>query len=199
VLSEIITRIRGQDGTVSLVTAYDYHGRVWNPPMPLLFQRHYGGEHHAIGGPAIRELISDALTSTGITDASGKPLRFVPHDFRRIFITDAIMHGMPPHIAQLVAGHRYIGVTLGYKPSTPRRSSTPTGHSSPGAARCGRPRNTAPPPKKNGPSSSATSSGASCRWAPAAAPTPPPAPVSAARCCGPTPPSGHGWPRSATT
>jgi hypothetical protein len=115
VLSEIITRIRGQDGTVPLVTAYDYHERVWNPPMPLLFQRHYGGEHHAIGGPAIRELISDALTSTGITDASGKPLRFVPHDFRRIFITDAIMHGMPPHIAQLVAGHRDIGVTLGYK------------------------------------------------------------------------------------
>ena len=115
VLSEIITRIRGQDGTVPLVTAYDYHERVWNPPMPLLFQRRYGGEHHAIGGPAIRELISDALPSTGITDASGKPLRFVPHDFRRIFITDAIMHGMPPHIAQLIAGHRDIGVTLGYK------------------------------------------------------------------------------------
>ena len=115
VLSELITRIRGQDGTVPLVTAYDYHERVWNPPMPLLFQRRYGGEHHAVGGPAIRELISDALASTGITDASGKPLRFVPHDFRRIFITDAIMHGMPPHIAQLIAGHRDIGVTLGYK------------------------------------------------------------------------------------
>jgi hypothetical protein len=115
VLSEIITRIRDQDGTVPLVTAYDYHERVWNPPMPLLFQRRYGGEHHAIGGPAIRELISDALASTGLTDPSGKPLRFVPHDFRRIFITDAIMHGMPPHIAQLVAGHRDIGVTLGYK------------------------------------------------------------------------------------
>ena len=115
VLSKIITRIRGQDGTVPLVTAYDYHERVWNPPMPLLFQHRHGGEHRAIGGPAIRELIADALASTGITDASGKPLRFVPHDFRRIFITDAIMHGMPPHIAQLVAGHRDIGVTLGYK------------------------------------------------------------------------------------
>ena len=30
-------------------------------------------------------------------------------------ITDAIMHGMPPHIAQLVAGHRDINVTMGYK------------------------------------------------------------------------------------
>jgi Phage integrase family len=115
VLSEVITRIRDQDGSVPLVTAYDYHERAWNPPMPLLFQRRHGGENRAIGGPAVRELISDALASTGLTDASGKPLRFVPHDFRRIFITDAIMHGMPPHIAQLVAGHRDIGVTLGYK------------------------------------------------------------------------------------
>jgi hypothetical protein len=115
VLSEIVTRVRGDDGAVPLVAAYDYHERVWNPPMPLLFQRRQGAENRAIGGPAIRELISDALASTGITDAAGKPLRFVPHDFRRIFITDAIMHGMPPHIAQLVAGHRDIGVTLGYK------------------------------------------------------------------------------------
>jgi hypothetical protein len=87
--------------------------------MPLLFQHHHGAEHRAIGGPAIRELIADALASTGIADASGKPLRFVPHDFRRIFITDAIMHGMPPHIAQLVAGHRDINVTLGYKAAYP--------------------------------------------------------------------------------
>jgi len=115
VLSVIICRIRGEDGAVPLVVAYDYHERLWNPPMPLLFQRRYGGEDRPIGGPAVRELINDTLASTGLTDASGKPLRFVPHDFRRIFVTDAIMHGMPPHIAQLVAGHRDINVTMGYK------------------------------------------------------------------------------------
>jgi hypothetical protein len=32
-----------------------------------------------------------------LTDASGQPLRFVLHDFRRILITDAIMRGMPHH------------------------------------------------------------------------------------------------------
>jgi hypothetical protein len=42
-------------------------------------------------------------------------LRFVPHDFRRIFITDAVLNGMPPHIAQLVVGHRDINTTMGYK------------------------------------------------------------------------------------
>ena len=115
VLSTIICRIRGEDGAVPLVVAYDYHERVWNPPIPLLFQRRFGGEHRPIAGPAVRELIADALAGTGLTDASGRPLRFVPHDFRRILITDAIMHGMPPHIAQLVAGHRDINVTMGYK------------------------------------------------------------------------------------
>lgn len=34
---------------------------------------------------------------------------------RRIFITDAIMNGLPPHIAQVIAGHRDINVTMGYK------------------------------------------------------------------------------------
>jgi hypothetical protein len=83
--------------------------------MPLLFQRRFGGENRPIAGPAVRELITAALAGTGLTDASGQPLRFVPQDFRRILITDAIMHGMPPHIAQLVAGHRDINVTMGYK------------------------------------------------------------------------------------
>jgi integrase len=42
-------------------------------------------------------------------------VRYTFHDFRRLFITDAIAHGMPPHIAQLVAGHRDINTTMGYK------------------------------------------------------------------------------------
>jgi Phage integrase family len=115
VLSAIISRVRDENGAVPLVVGYDYHERVWNPPMPLLFQRRFGGEHRPIAGPAVRELITAALAGTGLTDASGQPLRFVPHDFRRILITDSIMHGMPPHIAQLVAGHRDINVTMGYK------------------------------------------------------------------------------------
>src|SRR6266511_4775964 len=34
---------------------------------------------------------------------------------RRMFITDAILNGLPPHIAQVIAGHQDINVTLGYK------------------------------------------------------------------------------------
>src|SRR5450755_4219714 len=122
VLATIVRRIRDEHGAVPLAVAYDYHERVWNPPIPLLFQRRFGGETRPIGGPAIRELVNDALSGTGMTDASGRPLRFTPHDFRRIFITDAIMHGMPPHIAQLVAGHHDINTTMGYKAVYPQES-----------------------------------------------------------------------------
>ena len=52
VLSAIISRVRDPTGAVPLVTAYDYHERVWNPPMPLLFQRRFGGETAPSPGPA---------------------------------------------------------------------------------------------------------------------------------------------------
>jgi hypothetical protein len=43
------------------------------------------------------------------------PLHTASADRSRIFITDAVMNGMPPHIAQLVAGHADINTTMGYK------------------------------------------------------------------------------------
>jgi Phage integrase family len=115
VLATIITRIRNPDGSVPLVVAYDPYERVWNPPMPLLFQWRHGLENRPIGPAGIRRGLEMALAAAGLTDSSGAPLRFTPHDFRRLFLTDAIMHGMPPHIAQLVAGHRDINTTMGYK------------------------------------------------------------------------------------
>jgi hypothetical protein len=36
-----------------------------------------------------------------------------------MFITGAILAGLPPHIAQVIAGHRDINVTLGYKAAYP--------------------------------------------------------------------------------
>ena len=115
VLSAIITRIRGEHDSVPLVVAYDDNERRWNPPMPLLFQRRLRAENSPVTAQAIRQLLDIALAATGLTDAAGQPLKLAPHDFRRLLITDAIMHGMPPHIAQLVAGHRDINTTMGYK------------------------------------------------------------------------------------
>ena len=83
--------------------------------MPLLFQRRFGIEHRAIPADTLRGWINGALDGAEVTDGAGQPLRFTPHDFRRMFITDAVLHGMPPHIAQLVAGHRDINTTMDYK------------------------------------------------------------------------------------
>ena len=121
VLSTIIGRIRGDDQPdVPLVVSYDQNERVYNPPMPLLFQHRRRLETRAVSETALRSYLDHALTATGIIDRSGNPLRYTFHDFRRLFITDAIMHGMPPHIARLVAGHRDIDTTMGYQGRLPR-------------------------------------------------------------------------------
>ncbi|MFE2447768.1 tyrosine-type recombinase/integrase, partial [Streptomyces sp. NPDC059426] len=109
VLSAIISRLRGPTGAIPLVAAYDVREKVWNPPMPLLFQRGIGSEHRAFTPTALRKLLINALAATSLTNADGEALTFSPHDFRRIFVTDAIMNGLPPHIAQVICGHKSIG------------------------------------------------------------------------------------------
>ena len=147
-------------------------------------------------------MLNAALARAGLTDAAGQPLIFTPHDFRRMFITDAILAGLPPHIAQVIAGHRDVNVTLGYKAVYPdeviknhlaflarRRTLRPSEE-----YRC--------QPTKNGQSSSATSNAAKSRPEPAGERSPPRAstntPASAARS-GPTPPNANGSSRSATS
>jgi integrase len=120
VLSAIICRVRGRAQTLPLVVAYDEHERTWNPPLPLLFQRRYRGEDRPLNTVVIRQLLDQAIAGSGLTDAAGRPLHYTPHDFRRMFITDAILNGMPPHIAQLIAGHRDLQTTMGYKAIYPQ-------------------------------------------------------------------------------
>lgn len=115
VLARIIARIRRGSAAVPLVPAFDRHERVWSAPLPLLFQRRFGAENRAIPAGGVGALLTAALAHTGLLDVDGRPLHYTPHDFRRVFITDAIMNGLPPHIAQVIAGHRDINVTLGYK------------------------------------------------------------------------------------
>jgi integrase len=116
VLSSIIRRIREPGGTVPLVPVYDRYECVWRPPSPVLFQRRFPSECRAISDSSLREMLNAALAHTGLKDpATGQPLHYTPHDFRRIFITDAVMSGLPPHIAQVIAGHKDINTTMGYK------------------------------------------------------------------------------------
>jgi integrase len=116
VLAAVIHRIRRCNAAVPLVSAYDGRERLWSAPAPLLFQRRIGSENRAIAVGSVGKLLGDALAHTGLTDSvDGRPLHYTPHDFRRMFITDAILNGLPPHIAQVIAGHSDINITLGYK------------------------------------------------------------------------------------
>jgi len=123
VLSAVIQRVRQPDGAVPLVPAYDRGERVWRPPSPVLFQRRFTTENRAISDGNLRRMLNATLACTGLTDpADGLPLRYTPHDFRRIFITDAVMNGLPPHIAQVIAGHKDINTTMGYKAVYPEEA-----------------------------------------------------------------------------
>jgi len=50
----------------------------------------------------------------GIVDTDGTPLRFTPHDFRRIFATETVNGGLPIHIAAKLLGHLDLNTTQGY-------------------------------------------------------------------------------------
>jgi integrase len=115
VLSAIIYRIRTPNGAAPLVPAYDYAEKIWMPPMGLLFQRTVGGEKHAFNPKAIYQMFARTLPASGLTGIDGSHLHFTPHDFRRLFITDAIVNGLPPHIAQIIVGHASITTTMAYK------------------------------------------------------------------------------------
>jgi integrase len=123
VLSAIIRRVRTPTGAIPVISAYDRRECVWLAPSPWLFQRRLGTEHRRICEGAIRNMLNAALAHTGLTDpTTGSRLHFTPHDFRRMFITDAVLGGLPPHIAQVIVGHHDINVTMGYKAVYPEEA-----------------------------------------------------------------------------
>ncbi|MFF9908958.1 tyrosine-type recombinase/integrase [Streptomyces sp. NPDC013457] len=115
VLSIMVARVRDASGVVPSIAAYDAAERVWNPPMPLLFQWRRAGQNRPVSAGTIRKSLTEILEASGLTTAGGDPLHFQPHDFRRIFVTDAILNGLPPHIAQVICGHKSLETTMGYK------------------------------------------------------------------------------------
>ena len=95
-LSVIIRRIRSDTGMVPLVRAYDRRESLWIGLPRCCSSDRFGADSRRICDSTIRNMLSAALAGTGLTDHSdGSPLHYSSHDFRRIFITDAIMSGLP--------------------------------------------------------------------------------------------------------
>lgn len=114
-LATVITRLRGDNaGTIPLVARYDYHELVTGPPLPHLFQRRIGWKRDVISTNTLYQLLNDTLARAALTDQTGEPLHFTPHDLRRIFATEAVAGGLPVHIAARLLGHTSTSTTEAY-------------------------------------------------------------------------------------
>ncbi|MFC8944097.1 tyrosine-type recombinase/integrase [Streptomyces rochei] len=114
VLATVVCRIRGDDGRVPLAARYDPHERETGPMLPHLFQRKIGWRREIISTRVVYRLLNDTLERSGLTDRAGQPLRYTPHDFRRMFVTDAVTGGLPVHIAAKILGHHSLNTTQAY-------------------------------------------------------------------------------------
>jgi site-specific recombinase XerD len=106
VLATIITRLRDSNhGAIPLVARFDPIERTLGPELPHLFQRRLRWKRDVITPKMVSDLIGGTVTRSGLTDQAGTPLEFRPHDFRRIFTTEAVAAGLPVHIAARLLGH----------------------------------------------------------------------------------------------
>lgn len=103
-----------------LVSRRDDYELTFSPPMPFLFQRRLGsGRRTVMHNAYVRAALNAAAAAAGLRDTDGTPLRFTPHDFRRLFLTDVVTNGLPIHIAAQLAGHDNLNTTRGYVATYP--------------------------------------------------------------------------------
>jgi site-specific recombinase XerD len=115
VLATIITRLRNENGgTIPLTARYDRHERVTGSPLPHLFQHRHGWSWSIPADRTIQKWLNQVLLRTGLQDAAGQPLHCTPHDFRRMFATEAVNGGLPIHIVAKLLGHKTINTTQAY-------------------------------------------------------------------------------------
>jgi integrase len=114
VLTAVIFRVRGDREALPLVPRYDSHERTTSSPMPFLMQRQFGPNRRVISAGYLKVMIGRALAVSGLVDAGGRPLSYSPHDFRRIFATEAVAAGLPLPILAKLMGHNDITTTQGY-------------------------------------------------------------------------------------
>lgn len=123
VLLEVLRRAKAGKDHVPLSIAYDTNDKVHSEPFPHLFARPLGTRHEVLGRHYVRQILVHLATIAGLTDA-GRPVHFTPHDFRRLFATDAVNNGLPLHIAAALLGHLNLDTTRGYTAVFPEQIVT---------------------------------------------------------------------------
>jgi site-specific recombinase XerD len=114
VVATIIRRLNGTGRTVPLATRYDRYEHITSAPQPFLFQRRIGQRNEVITPGALREMLARLCSRLADTHPTLRDSQFAPHDFRRLFATDVVNHGLPIHIGAALLGHLNIQTTHGY-------------------------------------------------------------------------------------
>jgi len=114
VLAVIVRRIQGHTGQVPLVERFDPTEHTLSVALPYLFQRQWRYQGAVMSPASVTALLKRASAQLGLQDKDGTPLYFTPHDFRRLFATEAVNSGLPLHIAAKLLGHLDLNTTRGY-------------------------------------------------------------------------------------
>ena len=100
-LSAVIHRVRGGQQAMPLTQRWDSHEHELSAPMPHLICRPYGPELKPVAATTLITLLR-GLAERADLRVNGEPINFTSHDFRRVFATDALASGLPPHIVQVL-------------------------------------------------------------------------------------------------
>ena len=114
VFAQVISRVRDGNEHIPLLSRYDQAERLHSPPLPFLFQRRWGLRTVGISNMWVKECLDELVIAAKITNTGGSPAGFTPHDFRRIFATEAVSSGLPVHIAAKLLGHQSLATTQTY-------------------------------------------------------------------------------------
>lgn len=113
VLAEVIHRVRAGRADIPLTQRWDQGEHRLSDPMPHLFARQYGPELRPFSSSTVTQMLHTIARRADIR-VYGQPATFTSHDFRRVFATEALASGLPPHIVQVLMGHKSIATTQVY-------------------------------------------------------------------------------------
>jgi hypothetical protein len=67
-----------------------------------------------IGKTTIRSMLISLLRRAAAKDHEGQPLDVAPHDCRRLFASEHLNNGTPPHVVQALLGHERLDTVMIY-------------------------------------------------------------------------------------
>jgi integrase len=114
----IRSAVDSRETALPALVACDYGECVNSEPLPFLFQRTAGrgfkGTTRPMHKTYVARVLNKVVAAADLRGLDGTLLDFTPHDFRRIFATDAVAAGLPPHLIQKLMGHATLATTQAY-------------------------------------------------------------------------------------